>query len=30
VALKSIGLYIGLLGLREGLRLKAYTSFIEF
>jgi len=29
VALRSIGLYIRLLGLGEGLRLKAYTGFIE-
>jgi len=30
VALRSIGLYIGHLGLREGLRFRVYTSFIEF
>jgi len=30
VALRSIGLYIGLLGLKEGLYLKVYTGFIEF
>jgi len=28
--LRFIGLYIGLLGLRDGLRFRVYTSFIEF
>jgi len=30
VALRSIGLYIGLLGLKEESRLRAYTGFKEF
>jgi len=30
VALRSIGLYIGLLGLGEGSRLRVYTGFEEF
>jgi hypothetical protein len=29
VALRSIGLYIGLLGLRDRSRFKVYISFIE-
>jgi len=30
VALRSIGLYIELLGFRDGLRFRVYTGFIEF
>jgi len=30
VVLKSIGLYIGLLGFRDKSRFRVYTSFIEF
>jgi len=30
VVLRFIGLCIGLLGFRDGLRFKVYTSFIEF
>jgi hypothetical protein len=29
VALRSIGLYIGLFSLRDGSRFKVYTGFIE-
>jgi len=30
VALRSIGLCVGLLGLGKGSRLKVYTGFVEF
>jgi len=30
VALRSIGLYIGLLGLRDGSRFRVYIGFIKF
>jgi len=30
VALRSIGLYVGLLGLKEGSCFRVYTGFIEF
>jgi len=30
VVLRSIGLYIGLLGFRDGLRFRVYTSFVKF
>jgi hypothetical protein len=29
VALRSIELYVGLLGLGDGLRFKVYTGFVE-
>jgi len=30
VALRPIGLYIGLLGLKDGSRFRVYISFVKF
>jgi len=30
VALRSIGLYVGLFGFREGSRFRVYVGFVEF